>query len=137
MHVWAAEVVEYASSIAGEMRGDYVEHVSTGMDTYSIRQPLGVSYLMQSRTTGCLSATCDHGPYKAVRSRLLQVIRCQPDMYIKRQQEASTMQSGHQLHVARLHLCVTSTSSSSDILHGLAGLCWHLPLQFPSHGKPP
>ena len=38
-----AEVVEYASNIASEIRGDYVEHVSTGMDTYSIRQPLGVS----------------------------------------------------------------------------------------------
>ena len=49
--VMAAEVVEYASSIAGEMRGDYVEHVSTGMDTYSIRQPIGV------RLTGCLCVT--------------------------------------------------------------------------------
>lgn len=36
------EVVEYATGIASELRGDYVEHVSTGMDCYSIRQPLGV-----------------------------------------------------------------------------------------------
>lgn len=24
--------------------GDYIENVSTGMDTYSVRQPLGVIY---------------------------------------------------------------------------------------------
>lgn len=36
------EVVEFACGIASELKGDFVEHVSTGMDTYSIRQPLGV-----------------------------------------------------------------------------------------------
>ena len=44
------EVVEYAAGIAPQMMGEYVEHVATGMDTYSIRQPLGV------RATACLSA---------------------------------------------------------------------------------
>ena len=41
------EVVEYATGIASEIRGEYVEHVSTGMDTYSIRQPLGVRHVLQ------------------------------------------------------------------------------------------
>jgi len=34
--------VEYAAGIAPQLMGEYVEHVATGMDTYSIRQPLGV-----------------------------------------------------------------------------------------------
>lgn len=37
-----AEVVEFACGIASELKGEMVENVSTGMDTYSIRQPLGV-----------------------------------------------------------------------------------------------
>ena len=37
-----AEVVEYACNIAVDLRGEYIENVSSGMDTYSIRQPLGV-----------------------------------------------------------------------------------------------
>ena len=37
-----AEVVEYACNIAPDLMGEYVEGVSTGMDTYSIKQPLGV-----------------------------------------------------------------------------------------------
>ncbi|KAL4448257.1 hypothetical protein ABPG75_005476 [Micractinium tetrahymenae] len=36
------EVVEYASGIARDLMGEYVEGVSAGIDTYSIRQPLGV-----------------------------------------------------------------------------------------------
>jgi malonate-semialdehyde dehydrogenase (acetylating)/methylmalonate-semialdehyde dehydrogenase len=36
------EVVEYASNIAPALMGGYSEHVATGMDTFSIRQPLGV-----------------------------------------------------------------------------------------------
>ena len=38
----SAEVVEYACNIAPDLMGEYVEGVSTGMDTYSIKQPLGV-----------------------------------------------------------------------------------------------
>jgi malonate-semialdehyde dehydrogenase (acetylating)/methylmalonate-semialdehyde dehydrogenase len=36
-------VVEYAAGIGRELMGEYVEHVSTGIDTFSIRQPLGVT----------------------------------------------------------------------------------------------
>mmetsp|Transcript_2906 Transcript_2906/g.8504 ORF Transcript_2906/g.8504 Transcript_2906/m.8504 type:complete len:547 (-) Transcript_2906:568-2208(-) len=36
------EVVEYSCNIAPDLMGDFVENVATGMDTYSIRQPLGV-----------------------------------------------------------------------------------------------
>ena len=36
------EVVECAANVAPDLQGGYVEHVATGMDTYSIRQPLGV-----------------------------------------------------------------------------------------------
>jgi malonate-semialdehyde dehydrogenase (acetylating) / methylmalonate-semialdehyde dehydrogenase len=36
------EVVEYACGIPTLMKGDYSENVSTGVDLYSIRQPLGV-----------------------------------------------------------------------------------------------
>ena len=36
------EVVEYSAGIAPQLMGSFVEHVATGMDTYSIRQPLGV-----------------------------------------------------------------------------------------------
>lgn len=35
-------MVEYACNLAPDLMGDYIENVSTGMDTYSIRQPLGV-----------------------------------------------------------------------------------------------
>jgi malonate-semialdehyde dehydrogenase (acetylating) / methylmalonate-semialdehyde dehydrogenase len=36
------EVIEYACGIASVMRGGFSENVSTAVDTYSIRQPLGV-----------------------------------------------------------------------------------------------
>ncbi|HZQ00491.1 MAG TPA: CoA-acylating methylmalonate-semialdehyde dehydrogenase [Reyranella sp.] len=36
------EVVEFACSIGHHMRGDFSEQVATDMDTWSIRQPLGV-----------------------------------------------------------------------------------------------
>ena len=36
------EVIEFACNIAHLMKGDYSEQVSTGVDTYTIRQPLGV-----------------------------------------------------------------------------------------------
>jgi malonate-semialdehyde dehydrogenase (acetylating) / methylmalonate-semialdehyde dehydrogenase len=36
------EVVEFACGIPELLKGDYSEQVSTGVDTYSIRQPLGV-----------------------------------------------------------------------------------------------
>ncbi|TDI50095.1 MAG: CoA-acylating methylmalonate-semialdehyde dehydrogenase [Acidobacteria bacterium] len=36
------EVVEFACNIAHLLKGDFSEQVSTGVDTYSIRQPLGV-----------------------------------------------------------------------------------------------
>ena len=38
----ATEVVEYSCNLAPDLMGEYVENVSTGMDTYSIKQPLGV-----------------------------------------------------------------------------------------------
>lgn len=38
-----AEVVEYSCGIAPELMGEVVENVSTGIDTFSLRQPLGVS----------------------------------------------------------------------------------------------
>ena len=37
-----AEVVEYSCNIAPDMMGEYVEGVAAGMDTYSLKQPLGV-----------------------------------------------------------------------------------------------
>ena len=37
-----AEVVEYSCNLAPDLMGEYVEGVSPGMDTYSIKQPLGV-----------------------------------------------------------------------------------------------
>ncbi|MGI9666373.1 MAG: CoA-acylating methylmalonate-semialdehyde dehydrogenase [Acidimicrobiia bacterium] len=36
------EVVEYACAIPELLKGEYSEQVSTGVDTYSVRQPLGV-----------------------------------------------------------------------------------------------
>jgi len=36
------EVVEFACNIAHLLKGEYSEQVSTGVDTYTIRQPLGV-----------------------------------------------------------------------------------------------
>lgn len=36
------EVVEYSCNLAPDLMGEYIEGVSTGMDTYSIKQPLGV-----------------------------------------------------------------------------------------------
>ncbi|GAB4817377.1 hypothetical protein N2152v2_004423 [Parachlorella kessleri] len=36
------EVVEYACGIAPQLMGEFVENVSSGIDTYSLRQPLGV-----------------------------------------------------------------------------------------------
>ncbi|KDD73397.1 aldehyde dehydrogenase [Helicosporidium sp. ATCC 50920] len=36
------EVVEYASGMAPDLMGEHLEGVSAGIDTYSVRQPLGV-----------------------------------------------------------------------------------------------
>ncbi|WP_375406731.1 CoA-acylating methylmalonate-semialdehyde dehydrogenase [uncultured Amnibacterium sp.] len=36
------EVVEFATSLAHHLKGEFSEQVSTGVDVYSIRQPLGV-----------------------------------------------------------------------------------------------
>ena len=36
------EVVEFACGIAHHMKGDFTEQVASDMDTWSIRQPLGV-----------------------------------------------------------------------------------------------
>ncbi|MBZ4487530.1 CoA-acylating methylmalonate-semialdehyde dehydrogenase [Microbacterium sp. cx-55] len=36
------EVVEFATGLAHHLKGEYSEQVSTGVDVYSIRQPLGV-----------------------------------------------------------------------------------------------
>ncbi|HIE22405.1 MAG TPA: aldehyde dehydrogenase family protein, partial [Acidimicrobiia bacterium] len=36
------EVIEFATNIAHLLKGEYSEQVSTGVDTYTIRQPLGV-----------------------------------------------------------------------------------------------
>jgi malonate-semialdehyde dehydrogenase (acetylating)/methylmalonate-semialdehyde dehydrogenase len=36
------EVVEFACNIAHQLKGDFSEQVSAGVDTYTIRQPLGV-----------------------------------------------------------------------------------------------
>lgn len=36
------EVVEFACNIAHQLKGEYSEQVSTGVDTYTLRQPLGV-----------------------------------------------------------------------------------------------
>ena len=36
------EVIEFACNIAHQLKGAYSEQVSTGVDTYTIRQPLGV-----------------------------------------------------------------------------------------------
>jgi malonate-semialdehyde dehydrogenase (acetylating)/methylmalonate-semialdehyde dehydrogenase len=36
------EVVEFATSLATQLKGEFSEQVSTGVDVYSIRQPLGV-----------------------------------------------------------------------------------------------
>jgi hypothetical protein len=47
-----AEVVEYACGIAPELMGEMVENVSTGIDTYSLRQPLGVGRAWEAY--GCL-----------------------------------------------------------------------------------
>ena len=54
-----AEVVEYACNVAPDLMGEYVENVSTGMDTFSIKQPLGVSWqrLMPAQCfAACLSS---------------------------------------------------------------------------------
>ena len=42
----SAEVVEYCCNIAPDLMGDFVENVAGGMDTYSIRQPLGVGQII-------------------------------------------------------------------------------------------
>lgn len=40
---FSSEVVEFSCGIASELMGDLVENVATGIDTYSLRQPLGVT----------------------------------------------------------------------------------------------
>ena len=50
-----AEVVEYACNMAPDLMGEFVENVSTGMDTFSIKQPLGVSW-QRSMPAQCLAA---------------------------------------------------------------------------------
>lgn len=43
------EVVEYAAGIGPDLMGEMLENVSTGIDTYSIRQPLGVRDVKRAR----------------------------------------------------------------------------------------
>jgi len=38
------EVVEYSCNLAPDLMGEFVENVAKGMDTYSMRQPLGVRF---------------------------------------------------------------------------------------------
>ena len=51
MHSACTEVVEYSCNIAPDLMGDFVENVAGGMDTYSIRQPLGVRSFKQSASS--------------------------------------------------------------------------------------
>ena len=55
---YGAEVVEYACNLAPDLMGEYVENVSTGMDTYSIKQPLGVCYFHVGQPVAMLSLAC-------------------------------------------------------------------------------
>ena len=71
-----AEVVEYACNLAVDLRGEFIENVSSGMDTYSIRQPLGVctspcigSYIkQQAEAISHAHMACPHAG--AMRERL-------------------------------------------------------------------
>ena len=65
------EVVEYAAGIAPQLMGDYVEHVATGMDTYSIRQPLGVRARAKS-----FSVMLSPSTFRISLEQNLQVRRC-------------------------------------------------------------
>lgn len=42
MMIFLEEVVEHACGMATLQMGEYVSNVSNGIDTYSIREPLGV-----------------------------------------------------------------------------------------------
>lgn len=42
MVIFLEEVVEHACGMATLQMGEYVSNVSNGIDTYSIREPLGV-----------------------------------------------------------------------------------------------
>lgn len=49
----ATEVVEYSCNLAPDLMGEYIEGVANGMDTYSIKQPLGVGlYLLHTIFAG-------------------------------------------------------------------------------------
>ena len=52
------EVVEYSCNLAPDLMGEYIEGVSTGMDTYSIKQPLGVCPRMVFPSVRCRLPCC-------------------------------------------------------------------------------
>ena len=58
--VCVVEVVEYSCNLAPDLMGEYIEGVSTGMDTYSIKQPLGVCPLCERFVQRLLPACCQH-----------------------------------------------------------------------------
>jgi len=60
------EVVEFACNIAHLLKGDFSEQVSTGVDTYTIRQPLGVVGL--HRVERALAEVPVDAPWKAPKA---------------------------------------------------------------------
>lgn len=44
------EVVEYSCNLGPDLMGEMLENVSAGIDTYSMRQPLGVRYHLAAST---------------------------------------------------------------------------------------
>lgn len=63
-----AEVVEYASGLARDMMGELVENVATGLDTYSIRQPLGVSDQLPTAVQPCAGPNACHAHSRTWRA---------------------------------------------------------------------
>lgn len=66
----AAEVVEAACGIAPFMAGEVVENVASGIDCYSIRQPLGVS---AGWPPGSPPSTALHCTWRCVRAQAANV----------------------------------------------------------------
>lgn len=118
-----AEVVEFACGIADHLKGEVVENVSAGIDTYSIRQPLGVSpYVVGDPPPppGPLTVTAIRVSHKVLerdRQPAFEIF-----LLCNSEDRESSEGSGRRQTLVSLYCC--------------EGRGRHLPLQFPSYGAP-
>ncbi len=141
-----------ACGIAPYLAGEAVESVASGIDCYSIRQPLGVSlHALAAACTGCsmhwlqhaapschnLSAQhCQTGLVK--QCEVLQPDLSQPEPASTQQRKQHHSTTRHPAQVAKLRvvwfLLLAAKTIHCLCIYGVTGVRWYLSLQLPCDG---